>query len=109
LPKSGAPDFCKIERFNQTSIAAVLRSLDGAVDVDPDLRALELRLQHYLECYNDRPHESLDGQTPRQRGQADTRELCFPDGEEQLSSRFVVTEERRVSKDHVIQFGGIGY
>lgn len=96
----------KIERFNQTSIAAVLRSLDGAVDVDPDLRALELRLQHFLERYNDRPHESLDGQTPRQRWQADTRELSFPDSEHELSSQFVVTDERRVSKDHVIQYGG---
>src|SRR5690606_11463376 len=38
----------KIERFNQTSIAAVLRGLDGAVEVDPDPHALELRLQHYL-------------------------------------------------------------
>lgn len=99
----------KIERFNQTSIAAVLRSLDGAADVDPDPRALELRLQHYLEYYNDRPHESLDGQTPRQRWQADTRELCFPESEAQLSSRFVVTDERRVSKDHVIQYGGVDY
>ncbi len=99
----------KIERFNQTSIAAVLRSLDGAADVDPDPRALELRLQHYLEHYNDRPHESLDGQTPRERWQADPRELCFPDSEEQLASRFVVTDERRVSKDHVIQYGGVDY
>ena len=96
----------KIERFNQTSIAAVLRSLDGAADVDPDLRALELRLQHFLERYNDRPHESLDGQTPRQRWQADTRELFFPDSEQELSPRFVVTDERRVSKDHVIKYGG---
>jgi len=99
----------KIERFNQTSIAAVLRSLDGAVDVDPDLRALELRLQHYLEYYNDRPHESLDGQTPRQRWHADPRELSFPASEAQLASRFVVTDERRVSKDHVIQYGGVDY
>jgi hypothetical protein len=99
----------KIERFNQTSIKAVLRSLDGAADVDPDPHALKLRLQHYLERYNDRPHESLDGQTPRQRWQADPRELCFPDSETTLSALFVVTDERRVSKDHIIQYGGISY
>src|SRR5690606_7378589 len=96
----------KIERFNQTSIAAVLRGLDGAVEVDPDPHALELRLQHYLGRYNDRPHESLDKQTPRSRWEADSRELCFPENEEQLKARFVVTEERRVSKDHVIQYEG---
>jgi putative transposase len=96
----------KIERFNQTSIAAVLRGLDGAVEVDPDLHALELRLQHYLDRYNDRPHESLGKQTPRSRWEADSRELCFPESEDQLKARFVVTEERRVSKDHIIQYDG---
>jgi putative transposase len=96
----------KIERFNQTTIAAVLRGLDGAVEVDPDPRALELRLQHYLGRYNDRPHESLDKQTPRERWGADDRELCFPESEDQLKERFVLTEERRVSKDHVIQYEG---
>ncbi len=96
----------KIERFNQTSIAAVLRSLDGAVEVDPAPHALELRLQHYLGRYNDRPHESLDKQTPRSRWEADSRELCFPENESQLKERFVLTEARRVSKDHVIQYEG---
>lgn len=99
----------KIERFNQTSIAAVLRSLDGAADVDPDPPALELRLRHYLERYNDRPHESLGGQPPRQRWEADEQPLCFPESERELGSRFVVTDERRVSKDHVIQYDGALY
>ena len=96
----------KIERFNQTSIAALLRGLDGAVEVEPDSRALELRLQHYLGRYNDRPHESLDQQTPRERWEADSRALCFPDNEKQLKERFVLSEERRVSKDHIIQYDG---
>lgn len=99
----------KIERFNQTSIAAVLRSLDGAVDVDPDPGALELRLRHFLGRYNDRPHESLGKQTPRSRWEADERELCFPDSEEKLRSHFVLTEERTVSNDHVISYEGVQY
>ena len=99
----------KIERFNQTTISAVLRSLDGAVNVDPDPRALELRLQHYLERYDDRPHESLGRQTPKKRWELDERPLCFPESERELASRFVVTDERRVSKDHVIQYGGALY
>lgn len=99
----------KIERFNQTSISAVLRSFDGAVDIDPAPRALELRLQHYLERYNNRPHESLGKETPRSRWEADTRELCFPKDEQELRSRFVVTEERTVSNDHIIQYEGTKY
>jgi putative transposase len=99
----------KIERFNQTAITAALRGLDGAVEVDPSLSALELRLQHYLDRYNDTPHESLNKQTPRSRWEADTRQLCFPDSEHQLKERFVLTEERRVSKDHIIQYKGSLY
>ncbi|MBX3274658.1 MAG: transposase family protein [Sandaracinaceae bacterium] len=49
----------KIERFHQTAIRKVLRGLDGAIDVDPDCGALELRLSHYLERYDATPHESL--------------------------------------------------
>jgi hypothetical protein len=98
----------KIERFHQTAIRKVLRSLTAA-DVDPDCGALELRLSHYLGRYNDRPHESLDGDTPRMRWDADPRPLRFPEDEATLRSRFVVTEERRVSNDHVIQFDGVDY
>lgn len=96
----------KIERFHQTAIRKVLRGLDGAVDVDPDPGALELRLAHYLERYDATPHESLAKDTPRARWDADPRPLRFGWDEDELRSRFVVTEERRVSNDHVIQFEG---
>jgi transposase InsO family protein len=50
----------KVERFNQTVLAAVLRALDGRADVDADCKALEIRLAHWLrEIYNHEPHESL--------------------------------------------------
>jgi hypothetical protein len=96
----------KIERFHQTAIRKVLRSLDGAPDIDPECRALELRLRHYLRRYNDRPHESLDRDTPRMRWERDPRPLRFPEDEDTLRAKFVVTEERLVSNDHVIQFDG---
>lgn len=35
-----------IERFHRTAYKQVLRSLDGAADVDPDPDALTLRLRH---------------------------------------------------------------
>jgi putative transposase len=56
-----------IERFNRSAKARVLRSLDGAPDVDPDGGALTLRLRHDLhEVYNHLPHESLGGKTPHE-------------------------------------------
>ena len=97
----------KIERLNQTAKADVLRAVDGAADVDPDCGALTLRLQHYLERqYNLRPHAALAGQSPQQRWHADPRPLRFPRDEDDLSRHFLVTETRRVSRDHVISYGG---
>jgi len=96
----------KVEKFNQTMQNAVLRSLDGAAEVDPGVAALELRLRHALEQYNDWPHESLDGRTPRQAFCEDVQELRLPQSMDDLRERFVVTEERRVSNDHVIQWEG---
>jgi len=95
----------KIERFNRTAWAGVIRGLDGP-HVDPDFTALQLRLHHFLQLYNDRPHEGLGGDTPRQRWLSDTRALTFPADTSDLERRFVVTESRKVSKDHVIRHGG---
>lgn len=96
----------KIERFHQTTSAAVLRALDGAADIDPSCAALTLRLEHALSLYNQRPHEALGGQTPHQRWHADPRPLRMPENREALDERFVLTETRLVSKDHVIRFEG---
>jgi transposase InsO family protein len=50
----------KIERFNQTFQAQLLRGFPGAADVDDDCASLELRVEHYLaHQYNRTPHESL--------------------------------------------------
>jgi hypothetical protein len=96
----------KVERFNQTMQNAVLRGLDGAADVDPVVFALELRLRHAIEQYNDWPHESLQQRTPREPFCADPRALSFPESEAALREHFVVTEDRTVSNDHVIKWGG---
>jgi putative transposase len=97
----------KVERFNRTALMAVLRSLDGAAEVDPDCEALTLRLRHFLsDQYNHRPHESLGRDTPSQRWNADERPLRFPKSMAELDEHFVVTEARKVSKDHVIKYGG---
>ena len=94
-----------IERFHRTAHEQILRALDGAVDVDPDCGALALRLRHFLERYNDTPHETLAGDTPRQRWEKG-RALRFPDDEADLYRRFVVRQPRKVSIDHVIKMDG---
>lgn len=97
----------KVERFNRTALMAVLRSLDGAAEVDPDCEALTLRLRHFLfDQYNHRPHESLGQDTPSQRWNADERPLRFPASIDDLDKHFVVTEARKVSKDHIVKYGG---
>jgi len=100
----------KIERFNRTAKNDVLRKLDGRPDVDPDCRALTLRLQHYLDTqYNARPHESLDKQTPYERFYADTKALLFPQDHETLRRQFQLTLERRVSPDNVVSIDHVAY
>ena len=94
-----------IERFHRTAHDQVLRSLDGAADVDPACEALTLRLRHFLERYNDTPHETLGNDTPRQRWEQG-RELRFPADEADLYRRFVVRALHKVSNDHVIKAGG---
>ena len=94
-----------IERFHRTAHDQLLRGLDGAADVDPHTRALTLRLRHYLQRYNDTPHETLGGDTPRHRWEQG-RALRFPDDEADLYRRFVVRQSRKVSTDHVIKMDG---
>ncbi|NOY27215.1 MAG: transposase [Oligoflexia bacterium] len=99
-----------IERFNRSAKARVLRSLDGAVDVDVHCAALTLRLRHDLyEVYNHLPHESLDGDSPHQRFWGDTRPLHPARSAQWLREGFTVSLQRRVSKDHIVQVFGTDY
>jgi transposase InsO family protein len=97
----------KIEAFNKSARARVLRGLDGNPTVDPDPGSLTLRLRHDLqEVYNNAPHESLDLDTPRMRWERSKRDLRPVPDHAWLEGQFFVTETRRVSNDHVIQHDG---
>lgn len=100
----------KVERFNRTVTADVLRGLDGRPDVNPDCGALELRLRHYTDrVYAQRPHEGLGGKTPAERFNSDPRALRLSESHEHLKSRFELAIERRVSTDHVVSIGSVEY
>jgi putative transposase len=100
----------KIERFNQTAGAGLLRGFDLNPEIDPAFSALELRIWHYLGSgYNRQPHESLDGASPAARFGADERPLRFPASADALRQQFVVYEKRRVSNDNVVNVNGSAY
>lgn len=100
----------KVERFNRTATEQVLRLLPGDPRVDPQVAALELRLRHFLrEQYNHTIHESLSGATPWERFHKDSRALRFHDHKAQLRQAFVLHEQRRVSRDHVVCVDGVPY
>ena len=100
----------KIERYHRTLQHKLLRTLDGHPEADPDCGALTLRLLHWLrERYNHTPHESLDGETPAERWHRDERPLELPRDRAWLDAQFLTTEERTVSKDHVVSLDGTLY
>jgi transposase InsO family protein len=100
----------KIEKFNRTARDDVLRGLDRRPDVDPDPRALELRLNHYLETqYIHRPHESLRKESPYDRFMADAKDLSFPQNAEELREKFEVYLTRLVSPDNVVSVDSVPY
>ena len=100
----------KIEKFNQTAKHDLLRGYDGRADIDPDPKALSLRLRHYLrEVYNHRPHESLGGATPYERFHADERPLRMPQSDDELRSHFVLHINRTVTADHTVSMDSVDY
>lgn len=100
----------KIEAFNKTAKAKVLRGYEGRVDLSTDFDSLELRLRHYLqEIYNHTPHESLGLKTPAECFSSDERSLRLPRDDAALRDCFTVSIPRVVSKDHVASWKGTGY
>jgi len=99
-----------IERFNQTAKSKVLRLLAGRSDVDPDFRALELRLRHWTtQVYNHSPHEGLKKKTPATCFHSDERALIRPESEAALREHFVVRIERTVSNVGTISIDSVEY
>jgi transposase InsO family protein len=98
----------KIERFNLTALCQVLRGLCKP-EIDPDPKALELRLRHFIrERYNKTYNEGIKG-IPHEKFFGDEKPLNFPESEGDLRRHFIITEKRRVRKDNVIPYNDIIY
>jgi putative transposase len=104
------PGHGKIERFNQTCLNDLLRSIAQDPTIDPECNALEYRINHYIaQYYNLRAHEGIDGLTPEEKWARDSRPLRFPHDRDILTSHFIITTRRRVSRDNVVMIKGKGY
>lgn len=104
------PGHGKIERFNQTCLGDLLRSIALDPACDPDCKALEYRINHYLsQYYNLRAHEGIEGLTPEAKWAGDSRPLRFPSDRTVLTNHFVITTSRRVSRDNVVMIKGTGF
>lgn len=100
----------KIEKFNQTCLNDLLRGIAQDPLVDPDCRALEHRINHYLSAlYNPRPHEGIGLVSPDEKWFGDTRPLRLPSDMKMIESLFVVSWQRHVSRDNVVMMNGVGY
>jgi putative transposase len=100
----------KIERFNRTVKAQVLRHLDGNPEIDPHCGALQLRLAHYLrKQYNLTPHESLGKQAPGACFHDDQKPLRFAQSQHHLRQAFILHTKRLVSNDNVLSIDGVFY
>jgi integrase-like protein len=91
------PQTCgKVERVHQT-LQKWLRARPPAADIEE----LQQLLTQYREVYNNRRHQSLDGQTPQQR--YDARDKATPPSGRRTPSG---TAQRPVSATGVVAYSG---
>lgn len=100
----------KIERFNQTCLNDLLRSIAQDPAADSDCRALEYRINHYIsQDYNLRQHEGIGGLSPENKWMSDSRPLRLPSDIKLLEGHFIVSTQRQVSRDNVVMVKSTGF
>jgi transposase InsO family protein len=97
-----------LERFNRTADEQLLCGWPGNPAIDPELAALERRIEHWaFEQYNHTPHEALSHDTPAQRFHADSRALTIPSSEKAVDEAFVTSFNRRVSNHNCVSINSV--
>ncbi len=96
-----------LERFNRTLSEQLLCGWPGNPGVDPDLLALERRIEHWAsELYNHTPHEGIHLDTPADRFHSDQRSLVLPESQTRLDEAFVASFVRQVKNHNCISIDG---
>lgn len=99
----------KIERFHRTMLQQCVRGFDRNPEINPEPASLSLRLTHWTrDIYNHTSHETLKC-TPAERWSSDSRPLDFPKDLRWVENQFILSFERRVSKDNVISYEATPY
>ena len=94
----------KIERFHRTLLQHCVRGLDRNPEINSEPASLSLRLTHWTrDIYNHTSHETLKC-TPAERWSLDSRALDFPKDLRWVENQFILSFERRVSKDNIISY-----
>ena len=96
-----------IERFNRTLSEQLLCGWPANPAIDPELLALERRLEHWAsELYNHTPHEGIDLNTPADRFHSDPRSLVLPESQAKVDEAFVTSFSRQVKGHNCISIDG---
>lgn len=96
----------KQERYNQTVDSFLEEAL---LEKPKDLQELNRLYRVWMEeCYLNLPHSALDGKTPREAYESDTRELRLLSSDI-IADAFLSCEKRRVDKGGCISFQGQKY
>jgi len=96
-----------LERFNRTLSEQLLCAWPGNPAIDPELLALERRLEHWAsEMYNHTPHEGIDRDTPANRFHSDQRSLVLPESQTKINEAFVTSFSRSIKGHNSISIDG---
>lgn len=97
-----------LERFNRTIDEQLLCGWPNNPAIDPDLLALERRIEHWAhEQYNHTPHEGLGMETPADRFHRDSRALRIPQSQTIVDEAFVTSFTRKVTNHNCVSIKSV--
>jgi len=97
-----------LERLNRTIDEQLLCGWPNNPAIDPDLLALERRVEHWAhEQYNHTPHEGLGMDTPADRFHRDSRALRIPQSQTIVDEAFVTSFTRKVTNHNCVSIGAV--
>ena len=97
-----------LERLNRTIDEQLLCGWPNNPAIDPDLLALERRVEHWAqEQYNHTPHEGINMDTPADRFHGDSRALTIPESQTIVDEAFVTSFTRKVKNHNCVSIDNV--